>query len=110
MNDEAKKEVRAESVTIQEGGAGRIVADTVHIQEGGAGIIQGQEVRMQEGGAFALIADRAELQDSGAFLVVARQIGGQAKIIFDFRAAVLFGLIVGLSIALYKMFVKGEAL
>ena len=76
---------------------------TVDIKEGGAAVIVAENIRIQEGGGGVLLAKQAEISDGGVLFLAAREVSGNATIIFDLKAAVVFGLIAGLTISLYKL-------
>ena len=52
---------------------------------------------------WATVADRAELGNSKIVLLAAREVSGEAQVMFDLKAAVVFGLIAGAVIGLLKV-------
>ena len=65
---------------------------------------QGQSVTLNQGGIGAVIAERAQVQDAFVGLMAAREVKGEARILFDVRAAVVFGLVVGVVTGLLNVF------
>ena len=92
----------ADVVNIRDGGAAFIKGHTVEIQDGGAGIIAGQTISIKDGGGGILLADQAELRNSTVVFLATNRVSGEAKILFDLRAALLFGVVVGLVLGLLK--------
>ena len=65
-NDGELVDVRAEHVTISQGGAAYVDATTVDVNQGGIQSVEAQAVSISQGGAFIIEAERAELTMSGA--------------------------------------------
>ena len=103
------QDIRAENVTLTQGGAQNIDATTVSIMQGGAGRVSAQELTVSQGGvglartddltvneggsAFAVMADKATLEEgSNVFLLVAGQVEGDGKAVIDWRAALAAGI------------------
>jgi len=103
MDKDNNAKIVGETVNIREGGAFLIQGQTVDIKEGGAAVIVAENIRIQEGGGGVLLAKQAEISDGGVLFLAAREVSGNATIIFDLKAAVVFGLIAGLTISLYKL-------
>lgn len=95
--------VEATTVNIKDGGAGMVKAETVSIKDGGAAVIIGQTIKIKDGGGAVMVADHAEFTEGGVGLLIARQVSGEARILIDIKAAVVFGLIVGLAIGLLRL-------
>jgi hypothetical protein len=106
-------DVRAEHVTLSQGGARDIEATTVSITQGGAAKVRAQQMSLSQGGvavartenltvgeggsAFAVMSDQATINEGGnVFLLVAGEVSGDARPVLDWRAAVAFavGLVV----------------
>jgi hypothetical protein len=106
-------DVRAENVTLNQGGARDIDATTVSITQGGAAQVRAQQMSLSQGGvavartenltvgeggsAFAVMSDQATINEGGnVFLLVAGEVSGDARPVFDWRsaAAFAFGLVV----------------
>lgn len=107
-------DVRAEQVTISQGGARDVEATTVSITQGGAARVRAEQMSLSQGGvavartekltvedggsAFAVLSDHATVNEGGnVFLVVAKEVSGDAARVIDWRAAAAFA--VGLVIA-----------
>ena len=106
-------DVRAENVTLNQGGARDIDATTVTITQGGAAQVRAQQMSLSQGGvavartenltvgeggsAFAVMSDQATINEGGnVFLLVAGEVSGDARPVLDGRsaAAFAFGLVV----------------
>jgi hypothetical protein len=98
--------VQAETVHVQSGGIGKAEAETIDVQQGGIGIAQGETITVHEGGIGIALAERAEVHNGGVLLLLAEEVSGETKVLFDLRAAVLFGLIVGAVGGLFKMLAR----
>jgi len=94
--------VEADVVNIKDGGAAVIKGNTIDIKDGGAALITGDTLNIRDGGALVMAANRAVLNDSGALFLLAKEVCGNGRIIFDVKAAALFGVIVGLILALTR--------
>jgi hypothetical protein len=88
--------IQAETVNLQEGGAAIIKGQTINLSEGGGLIVAGQTVKIQEGGGAIVLAKQAELKDSTVMFLASPAVTGEANVMFDLKAAILFGAIVGL--------------
>jgi uncharacterized protein YodC (DUF2158 family) len=95
--------IEAEAVNIKDGGAAVIKGNTVDIKDGGAALIVGDTLNIRDGGAMVIVANRAVLNDSGALFLLAKEVCGNGRIIFDVKAAVLFGVIVGVIMSLTRV-------
>jgi hypothetical protein len=107
-------DVRAENVTLTQGGARDIDATTVSITQGGAAQVRAQQMSLSQGGvalartenltvgaggsAFAVMSDQATINEGGnVLLLVAGEVNGDARPVLDWRAAAAFA--VGLVVA-----------
>jgi len=88
--------IQGETINVQEGGAAIIKGQTITLREGGGLIIAGQTVKIQDGGGVFVLARQAELKDSTVMFLASPAVSGEAKIMFDLKAAVVFGAIIGL--------------
>jgi len=119
VDSKALESVTAETVNIESGGAQKVEATTVHVTQGGIAVAQAETITVQEGGiaiargtnvtvngggAFLVAAEHAEVHESSVVFLAAQEVSGDAKILFDVKAAVLFGVIVGLVVGLLKQF------
>lgn len=115
---EQDQEVVAETVNIKQGSVTSVKADTVYVAQGGilaaeADVIEldqggilwatGQTVTLSQGGAGVVIAEQAELHDTSVLLLAARQVSGEARILFDLKAGIAFGLAAGLAAGLVRV-------
>ncbi len=107
-------DVRAENVTLSQGGARDIDATTVSITQGGAAQVRAQHMSLSQGGvalartesltvgeggsAFAVMSDQATINEGGnVLLLVAGEVSGDARPVLDWRSALAFA--VGLVVA-----------
>ena len=103
MNQENDTQIVGETVNVQDSGAFMIKGETVSIKDGGAAVISGQNVSIRDGGAGLLFANRVEMNGGGAMFLVAREVSGDVKVMFDIKAALVFGLLVGAVIGVFKL-------
>ena len=96
--------VKAEKVHVEQGGIIAADADTVEVERGGIFVARGETVTLHESGACAVFSERAELNSANVVLLAARQVSGEARILFDVRAALVFGAVVGLIVGLFNLF------
>lgn len=114
----ALTDVRAEHVTLSQGGVNSIEADTVSISQGGAGKVNADQLSVVQGGvglartgtltvseggsAFVVMADHAQIEEGGtAVLVIARTMSGDGVTALDWRATLAFGA--GLGFVLFLL-------
>ena len=107
-------DVRAEHVTLNQGGARDIDATTVSITQGGAAQVRAQHMNLSQGGvvvartenlivgeggsAFAVMSDQATVNEGGnVLLLVAGEVSGDARPVLDWRSAL--GFAIGLVVA-----------
>jgi hypothetical protein len=85
--EEIIEDLRAEHVTIAQGGAGRIEAGVVEITQGGAQTIEAENVSLSQAGAFTIESTTADVNMSGVgFLTtdtVTLRSGGAGVVIAD---------------------------
>jgi hypothetical protein len=89
-------DVRAENVTLNQGGARDIEATTVSITQGGAAQVRARRadsLTVNEGGsAFAVLSQKATVEDGASvFVLVAGEVNGDARPLLDWRAALALG-------------------
>ena len=117
MTDESEKIV-AETVNIKDGGAGMISGQTVTVKDGGAAIITGEQVSLhdagglvvvgrsisiKDGGALAMVAEDAEVTDGTVGLLITGNLGGNAKVIVDAKAALIIGVVVAVALTVAQV-------
>jgi len=96
--------VEADKVFVEQGGVGRAEGRFVDVKEGGIGIVQAQNVTLTDGGAGVIAAENVKMQDAMALFVAANTIEGEdTTILFDFRAAVVFGVVLGTVLSLFRL-------
>jgi hypothetical protein len=101
-------DVRAQNVTLSQGGARDIVATTVSITQGGAAQVRAEHMNLSQGGvalartdnltvadggsAFAVLSDHATVNEGGNVLVlIAGEVSGDARPLLDWRSALALG-------------------
>jgi len=118
LEEEQAETIVADRVEMSQSGAGRISAETIDVEQSaimvvtGAGnvemfqsgvlVSQGQSVSVTQGGVGAVFADVAELDDTFVGFLAANEVGGDATILIDVKAAVVLGVVVGLVAGLVK--------
>jgi hypothetical protein len=88
------RDIDATSVSIMQGGAARVSAQEMSISQGGVGMARTEELEINEGGsAFAVVADKATIEEgSNVFLLVAGQVDGDGRPVLDWRSALAAGI------------------
>lgn len=71
---EVHDEVRAEQVTITQGGAAMVEADSVEVTQGGIQAAQTKQLSISQGGAMVVETESADLTMSGAGVVSADKV------------------------------------
>lgn len=111
--------IRADHVTLSQGGAQTIEAQSVKLSQGGAGQVRADEMTVEQGGvglarvgnlklgsgasAFAVLADEATVEEgSTTFLVVSRSLNGDVRPTIDWRTALAFGAGLGLALSILR--------
>jgi hypothetical protein len=109
------------TVEIQRSGVEQVQADVVHVTRGAVaeaeasimeatqsaiGRAEGQNVTLTQAAAGVVVAQEAELQDSTVALLMARQVRGEARILFDVRAAAVFGVVAGFTAGLVNVLAR----
>ena len=93
-------------MVVESGAIGKATAKSIEIQEGAIGMAQGETITVREGAIGIAFAERAEVHDGAVLLMLAEEVSGETKVLFDLRAAVVFGLIVGVVSGLFKLFAR----
>mgnify|MGYP000941006059 CR=1 FL=1 len=118
-------DVTAETVTIGQGGAQNVKAREVHVNQGGIARAEGKFIDVQDGGVALALGENMTLTDGGVAVVMAENVkmvdsmalfvgaghvdGENTKIIFDMRAAVLCGVLMGIVASLFSKFCGRKA-
>ncbi len=96
--------VEADKIVVEQGGIGRAEGRFVDVKDGGIGLVQAQNVTLTDGGIGVVAAENVKMQDAMAFLVAANSIEGEdTTVIFDVRAAVIFGIVLGTVLSLFRL-------
>ncbi len=107
---------RAEAIDVTQGGVGLAQAEEVTIMAGGAVAVVGADVTIDAGGAqWVLARNSVDLEQAGvvvaaaptvnmtnsiAGVILARNVNGNVRVMFDQRAAVVFGIAAGIVMGL----------
>lgn len=85
--------IEAGTVSITQGGAGRVTADELSVQQGGVGLARAERLTVQaEASAFAVVADNATIEDgANVFVLIGRNVSGDVRPVLDWRAALALG-------------------
>ena len=85
--------VEATTVTITQGGAARVNASEMSVSQGGVALAQTDQLLVDEGGsAFVVMADQATVNEGASiFMLLARSVSGDVRPVLDWRAALAFG-------------------
>jgi hypothetical protein len=102
LRDNGAAVIRGHNVDIREGGAMMITGENIHIREGGAALVVGNTVSLQEGGGGILLAKRANFKEGTVILLGAREVSGDIKVLINLKAAVLLGIVFGLTVGLVR--------
>lgn len=88
------RDIEATTVSIMQGGAARVSAEQLNISQGGVAMARTDELVVNEGGsAFAVIADKATIAEgSNVFLLVSGQVDGDGRPVLDWRSALAAGV------------------
>ena len=83
------RDIQAMTVSITQGGAAQVHAEQMSLSQGGAAIVRAQNFNVNEGGsAFAVVSDHATINEGGNVLVlVAGQVSGDGRPLLDWRSA-----------------------
>jgi hypothetical protein len=110
--------VTAETVTVNGGNIGQANAVTINLTDGGIAQAQGSKINVTDGGIAlaradsvsvtgggvgAAVARRVEVNNGSIAFVAAGEVGGDAKVVFDLRAAIIFALVLGAVLGLLKL-------
>ncbi len=102
---ETSKNVQAEQICLTEGQIQRAEARSIDVNQGGIALAVSEAVTVREGGIALAVADAVQMEGGSIGLAIARKISGEATILIDMRAAVLFGLVTGIVITMLKRLV-----
>lgn len=106
-------QVEASQISIRQGAAGFARADRIDIAMGAVGAVLGRRVDirqslsrlvaaretvgLEQSGALAVVANRVDVgRQSGVVFLFARNVHGDVRTLFDWRAGLAFGLGAGL--------------
>ena len=95
--------VQAQTVEVEQGAILHVEADEVDVQEGAIGMVRGEAVTVQEGAVGVAVADRVFVHDGAILLAAAQEIGGEAQVILDLKAALVLGVVAGAVCGLIKV-------
>ncbi|MEP7360775.1 MAG: hypothetical protein ABI744_04270 [Chloroflexota bacterium] len=83
------RDIQATTVSITQGGAAQVHADQMSLSQGGAAIVHADSFTLNDGGtAFAVMADQATVNEgSNVLLLIAGEVNGDARPLLDWRSA-----------------------
>jgi hypothetical protein len=120
----------ADQVTVHQGAVGRVDATQVSVEQGAIGAARADHLRVERGAVGAALGEQVELSrsyartiiarqvqvdraaarvviaadvrtnQSAVMLLIARKVGGDVKVLLDWRGALAFGAAAGLVLAL----------
>lgn len=105
MHQSGADSVTAGTVQATQSGLVSVEADHIEVNQGGILLARGQMVTLNQGGANVVIADHAELENTFVAFLAAQELSGDARVLFDVKAAAVFGLVTGLAIGLLRLLV-----
>ncbi|MCS7060689.1 MAG: hypothetical protein RMN25_05935 [Anaerolineae bacterium] len=112
VHEKTIQELKAESVSITNGGAGVVKGEqiTVTIHNGGIGAVSAQKVeaKIQDGGIGAVAGWEVTANETRIAIALAGTINGTTKILIDVRAGLVAGLAIGVMLAALKMLVQAR--
>jgi hypothetical protein len=96
--------IEADSVAINQGGAGRVRAREITVNQGGIGMARATHVDLAQGsGAFAIVADEATVEaGANVVLLVAGRTSGEVRPLLDAPAALALGAGFAIAIRLLR--------
>jgi hypothetical protein len=103
MHQSGANSVTAGTVQATQSGFVSVEADHIEVNQGGILLAHGQMVTLNQGRANVVIADHAELENTFVAFLAAQELSGDARVLFDVKAAAVFGLVTGLVIGLLRL-------
>ena len=95
--------IQAQTVEVEQGAVLHVEADEVEIQESAIGMLRGETITVQQGGIGVAVADRMVVHDGSILLAAAQEIGGEARVLLDLKAALVLGAVAGAVFGLVKV-------
>jgi len=93
---------RAETVSVDQGAVGAALADKVEVSRGYARSILARQVQLDSSAARVVVAGDVRADRSAVMFLVARRVGGDVRVLLDWRGAAAFGAIAGLIVGLLR--------
>jgi hypothetical protein len=94
---------RAERVSVQMGALGFALTGNLSVEQGMARTVVAREAHFEQSAAQTVIAQNVRMErGSNAFLVIAQRVDGEVRAILDWRAAVAFGVAIGVVLSLFR--------
>lgn len=88
---------------MRESAVGRVAATSIPCEESVLGVVKAGEVAVSEGVVLATYANKVNLERSSVVFLLAKEVGGDARILLDWRAAAVFGAAIGLVVGFMRM-------
>jgi hypothetical protein len=87
---------RAQSVSVELGGIGAAMTNQLTVRQGLVGAVIARDASFEQAGVRSLVANHVAFgPNSGAAVVIAARVEGDVRPLFDWRAALAFGLAAG---------------
>jgi len=99
---------RADRIEIDRGALGATMAGEVSVQRGFARTVLARHVELEQAGAQTIVANVVEARGALVGFLIARRVGGEVKVLFDWRGALAFGAAAGLLGALLSRGRRGR--
>lgn len=94
---------RGDKVSVEYGAVGLSVAGETRISQAGVRTVIARDVTFEQGIIGTSVSATARFERSSAvLLLVAQKVEGNVKVLFDWRAGLAFGAVVGLLVALLR--------
>jgi hypothetical protein len=91
---------RCSAADLTAGQAGAVIADKATLDQAFANLVISKgETVLDQGGAGVLLASKVEARNSGTVILIAGKVEGEVHALFDRQAAVVFGAVFGLVMA-----------
>jgi hypothetical protein len=96
-------QANAVTINLTDGGIAQAHGSTINVTDGGIAMARGDMISVSGGGVGAAMARRVEVNNGSIAFVAAGEVGGDAKVVFDLRAAIVFALVLGAVLGVLKL-------
>jgi hypothetical protein len=87
---------RTDHLTVEQGAVGAVMADRAEVSRGYVRSILARHVQLDRSAARVVIAADVNAQQTAVMFLIARRVGGEVRVLFDWRGALAFGAGAGL--------------